>query len=35
MIDGRIVLTGGQEIVKLIDEKGYEYIRSKYAPREG
>lgn len=35
MIDGRIVLTGGQEIVKLIDEKGYEYIRSKYAPQEG
>ncbi len=34
MIDGRIVLTGGHEIVKIIDEKGYEYIRSRYAPKE-
>lgn len=34
MIDGRIVLTGGYEVVKLIDEKGYEYIRSMYAPKE-
>jgi len=34
MIDGRIVLTGGHEIVKLIDEKGYEYIKSKYSPKD-
>ncbi|GAY25249.1 Fe-S cluster assembly ATPase SufC [Desulfurococcaceae archaeon AG1] len=34
MIDGRIVLTGGHEIVKLVDEKGYEYIKTNYAPKE-
>ncbi|HWQ17618.1 MAG TPA: Fe-S cluster assembly ATPase SufC [Sulfolobales archaeon] len=34
MIDGRIVLTGGHEIVKLIDEKGYDYIKTHYAPKE-
>jgi len=35
MVDGRIVLTGGHEVVKLVDEKGYEYIRARYASQEG
>ncbi len=30
MIDGKIVLSGGTEIIKLIDEKGYDYIRKEY-----
>lgn len=34
MIDGRIVLSGGHEVVRLIDEKGYEYIRSRHVPQE-
>ena len=33
LIDGRIVLSGGSEVAKLVEDKGYAYIRSQYMGR--
>jgi Fe-S cluster assembly ATP-binding protein len=30
LIDGRIVLSGGPDVARLVEDKGYAYIRSQY-----